>query len=852
MNLNFTNTYSQQKYTDWFRTYFLPNDFESLSEEITTDFKTHYINKIRLLGQCESLDLSVYEITHRSEHDPRVSLSKETFRLMANLLVKNALVLFVSENSQNYRLSLTTLEFKVDNGKITKQFSNPRRYSFFLGPDCKAYTPSQCLIKKGRVKNFEDLTERFSVEVVNKKFYNEIAVLFTELVGGERKVGSKKVNMPGIMKLPNLPCDEQNHQKYQEFAVRIIGRLLFCWFLKKKSSASGIPLIDDVYLSSKAVAENYYHTVLEHLFFQVLNTPMDERANFLADCFKHTPFLNGGLFEPHEDDFYKPDRSLVSRHLNTLKVPDEWIKKLFAVFETYNFTIDENTTIDIELSIDPEMLGRIFENLLAEINPETGQTARKATGSYYTPRPIVEYMVDESLKQYLKTQTGINENRLTPLLSYSEEIELTAEEKNKIIEALEKIKVLDPACGSGAFPMGMLQKMLLILQRVDPRAEYSLQKVLRDIKDPTVRQFMKEKLTGQQDLWDYTRKLSLIQNAIYGVDIQPIAVEISKLRFFLSLIVDEQVNDNENNRGIHALPNLEFKFVAANTLIGLNEKQLTLDKPDEELINKLKRLREDYFTSYGHWKKRIEEDFQKNQKKMAYSLNTLGSTESMSFKLTQWNPFSYEAAKFFDAEWMFGIRDGFDVMIGNPPYGCTYSTNEKKFFKDNYKTAKTIKGIQKGSLDSYTLFIEKGFFRLKKNGNLHFIVPISITSSDSSTGVHRLLEANCIEIKISSYAVRPQPVFENAVVNTSILFFVKTETSCERILATKMYRKNRNFGLQQLINNLKFIDVKELKLYGRYPKISLPIERRILEKIFCLKRSIGDELNKSGIRIFDV
>ena len=227
-----------------------------------------------------------------------------------------------------------------------------------------------------------------------------------ELVGGERKVGSKKVNMPGIMKLPNLPCDEYNHQKYQEFAVRIIGRLVFCWFLKKKSSTSGIPLIDDAYLSSQSVENNYYHTVLEHLFFQVLNTPMDERANFLADYFKHTPFLNGGLFEPHGDDFYKPDQSLVSRHLNTLKVPDEWFKKLFEVFETYNFTIDENTTIDIELSIDPEMLGRIFENLLAEINPETGETARKATGSYYTPRPIVEYMVDESLKQYLKTQTG--------------------------------------------------------------------------------------------------------------------------------------------------------------------------------------------------------------------------------------------------------------------------------------------------------------------------------------------------------------------------------------------------------------------------------------------------------------
>ena len=168
----------------------------------------------------------------------------------------------------------------------------------------------------------------------------------------------------------------------------------------------------------------------------------------------------------------------------------------------------------------------------------------------------------------------------------------------------------------------------------------------------------------------------------------------------------------------------------------------------------------------------------------------------------------------------------------------------------SYKSTKTIKGIQKGSLDTYTLFIEKGFDVLSLLGNLNFIVPISITSSDSLTGIHRLLENNCAEIKISSYSVRPQPVFENAVINTSILFFKKTGTNCEKVYATKMYRKSNNFDLQYLIDNHQFIDVYDCKLVGRYPKISLPIEKSILKKVFSQNKSIGDLILSEGAPIY--
>lgn len=199
---------------------------------------------------------------------------------------------------------------------------------------------------------------------------------------------------------------------------------------------------------------------------------------------------------------------------------------------------------------------------------------------------------------------------------------------------------------------------------------------------------------------------------------------------------------------------------------------------------------------------------------------------------------------------MFGFTEGFDIVIGNPPYGGILTDKEKTFFKNNYQTTKTLSGIQKGSMDTYTIFIENGFRNLKVGGSLIFIVPISITSSDSLTGVHKLLEDNCSTIRISSYSVRPQPVFQNAVVNTSILFFGKTNSKCTSIYSTKMHRKSKNFNLQDLVDDLKFIEVKDLKLQGRYPKISYEIERGILEKIFSNKTKIGDLLRLKGNPIY--
>ncbi len=813
--VNFQEPYDPNIFLRWFKSDFLPEDFKPRSEKVDLTIKTQYISRVVLLGRSEALDLPVYEIHHHSDSDPRVSLAKETFHLLVGYLVRDALVLFISANSDNYRLSYISMDLVIVNGKVKKQFANPRRYSFFLGPNCKTHTPNEFLIKKGRIRDLADLRERFSVEVVNKEFYNEIALLFTRLVGGTRKIGVNLFEEKALLRLPSLPNNEHNHQKYQEFAVRLIGRLVFCWFLKKKRSANGFPLISDDILSSQAVRENeyYYHHILEYLFFQVLNTPQNQRSEVVSDRFKDTPFLNGGLFEPHEDDFYEPDRKMgITRHLNTLVIPDAWFDDLFTVFETYNFTIDENTTIDIELSIDPEMLGRIFENLLAEIDPLTGETVRKSTGSYYTPRPIVEYMVDESLKHYLRHKTSLPDSLLNDLLNYSADVAISPSDRDNIIAGLDEIKILDPACGSGAFPMGALQKMLLILQKVDPNAEEARKRLLQSISDPTLRSIIAKKIANSHELWDYTRKLNIIRKSIYGVDIQPISVEISKLRFFLSLIVEEKVQDHEENRGIHALPNLEFKFVSADSLIGLHNeedvKQSQADIFEDDFFDHFQRHVENYFSASSPEEKtslrktivqlinkKVDEKFdlilslsqftankrKKEKRQLHLDTQTAWVSKWESYK----NLFQNQTVKFFDLRYFFPeVKAGFDVVIGNPPY--------VQLQKEGGRLAELYEGEKYDSFertgDIYCLFYERGHKLLREKGCLCYITSNKWMRAGYGESLRvYLLEHTQPRILID---FGDAPIFANATTYTNILLTSRERSDGADLLALDLSREN--------------------------------------------------------------
>ncbi len=795
--MDFRAIYKRGDYISFFRNYFLPEDFVDHDEDVSLGFKPQFISNAIKIGEVPSLELNIYEVTHHFENDPRVSLSRDAFRLLAQYGVKRALVVFNSETSLNFRFSLVTIDLKWEEGKrVQKEYSNPRRYSFFLGPETKTHTPEEYLIKQGRVKDFEDLKSRFSIEVVNKDFYTQIAVLFTQLAGGKRTIGRKTIDAgKGLLNLPSTVDDTLD----KEFTVRLIGRLVFCWFLKKKRSDRNIPLLPEELLSAKAVSEKkgYYHGILESLFFEVLNTPVDNREKKFQDApWSHIPFLNGGLFTPHDHDFYEPGAMGVSKHINTLKVPDSWIKELFEIFETYNFTIDENTSIDVELSIEPEMLGRIFENLLAEINPETGKTARKATGSYYTPRPIVEYMVDESLKQYLLTNTKLDEIKIKSLLTYEDiAIKLTEPEKESILIALDNVKVIDPACGSGAFPMGILQKMLLVLQKIDPESEWWLERKLSQIESKLLKRELGKKLKTENV--NYVHKLGIIQSSIYGVDIQPIAVEISKLRFFLSLIVDEKVNDEQENRGVEPLPNLEFKFVCTNSLIGLPKREMNPDElfetEDTQSINELKDLRDEYLRSYGIEKEKIQIKFLKTQRKMAEfywkqilrpQTDLYGNEKKMKKQgvpeftrmLSNWDPFSDEPAGWFDPEWMFGVKDGFDIVIANPPYGALFTKEGKQYLFRTYP-------ILKGQPESYEYFLFIAISEyVKENGVTAYIVPTNFIESKRAEILRDFILSSGLIHVISNFRFN---VWENNAAETLIFIHQRNVCGSTRVLHPK-------------------------------------------------------------------
>ena len=704
-----------------------------ISDRHEVEFKNNIFESVNQLGYSDKCEVTVFEVILKTgSHNRRVTITQEMFKILRGLGINNAIVAFANADKLNYRFSLLTSKYEFNGEKVVKVLSNPRRYSYSLGYGTKTKTAYDFLIGKGKVNSLDELINRFSVEVVNKQFYSEIAACFTRLVGGQRdgKTFNRELNIYGVT--------DQN--KYAEFAVRLIGRIVFCWFLKEKKSENGVSLIPETLLNTKdiKIAGNYYHDVLEPLFFELLNTSIPRRKGKFAQeqFYSQIPYLNGGLFSPHIDDHYKFSPELQSGQYGLITIPNDWFDRFYTVLGQYNFTVDENTSYDIELSIDPEMLGRIFENLLAEINPETGENAKKSTGSFYTPRDIVDYMVDSSILEHLKTKTGISEEKLKALISYGKEddelISFSETEKKAIVNALYSVTVLDPACGSGAFPIGVLQKIVYMLQEIDPDATLWFNKATENVSFLIRKEFEKKFNAGSLD---YIRKLTVIQNSIFGIDIQPIAVEIARLRCFLSLVIEEKVYDDEPNRGINPLPNLDFKFIAANSLISLPEdsdhikdvaqNQLSIFEKEEH-IEQLKSVREEYFSANdAETKNELKFAFSEIQNAMRQAALDNWGNKMASARyeaLFQWKPFNNTVTDWFYADWMFGIKDGFDIIIANPPYIDSENMMNsgmgglRDYISNKYKYCK-------GNWDIYIAFFECSFNMLNENGDLIFITP---------------------------------------------------------------------------------------------------------------------------------
>ncbi len=847
--MEFNKRYNRTEFVDFLQHKFLPEDFVVETTSIDIERQTKYIRAITKLGSSEMLDLVVYEVRHHSTQDARVGLSKEAFRFLADEWESRALVLFVPENNDaNYRFSLITIDLnETEKGRLQRIYSNPRRYSYYLGEGIAYYTPNKYLNNLGRVTSEKDLTERFSVEVLTKAFYQELSDWYAWAVK--------------IIRFPNKLDDKNDDDKYNaEAAIRLVTRLIFVWFLKQKQL---IPeeffdedyirenLIEDfnpntkVDLFYKSYESKYYKAILQNLFFAMLNSPITKEGDselserhfrsgrgdydnnklmryetmfknpqlFIDLANRTVPFLNGGLFDCLDDKDNKnyvdgfSDREEVKK---SLVVPDylffgeevgknidlsEWYgdkkkKRVSAsgiidILKRYNFTVEENTPFDQEVSLDPELLGKVFENLLASYNSETQTTARKQTGSFYTPRDIVQYMVDESLVAHLKRIVGEElEAEYRKLISYVvEEYLLTDAQKQQVMEAIYHCKILDPACGSGAFPVGMLQQMVHILSKLDPINELwkkmMLDKAVNESRTAFQAESREEREERLKDIEnsfdenlnnpDYARKLYLIENCIYGVDIQPIAIQISKLRFFISLVVDQKTTtDPANNFGIRPLPNLEAKFVAANSLIPLAKAENNLGRTSEIIAveNKLKEANHKIFgaktvRTKRKWKERLIELRTEMAEKLAD--NGFLTTDAAN-QLASWDMFNQNtSASFFDADWMFGIKDGFDVVIGNPPYVLLQNTKISPKVKELLLSSYYVAQYK---VDLYHLFYERGLDILKNGGILNYITPIAFLKNTHNNKLRqKLVSESSIQTIIRFFI----PVFDASVDNVILI-----------------------------------------------------------------------------------
>ena len=500
--------------------------------------------------------------------------------------------------------------------------------------------------------------------------------------------------------------------------------------------------------------------------------------------------------------------------------------------------MEENTPAETEVALDPELLGKVFENLLAAYNPETKETARKQTGSYYTPRAVVDYMVDEALVAALtqKVQpsdgdSGYWDERLHFLLNY-DDAEDSGEffdeiETRELVRAIAELRVLDPASGSGAFPMGVLHKLTLALRRLDPHNLIweDLQKKLAreraasafDTRDQRERDEELREISATFERYresDYGRKLYLIQNSIYGVDIQPVACQIAKLRFFITLAIEQQpTGDPNTNYGIQPLPNLETRFVAANTLLGLKELQGFLTSPKvEELQRALKVNRERHF----HAKSRGQKldcigDDERLRGMLAAELRQLGMPPGDAGKIANWKPYAQNThAEWFDTEYMFGVTDGFDVVIGNPPYAQVrkgvYSSSRFPFSE----------GKDKGKQNLYKLFVEQSYNLCKDFGLATLIVQSSLMCDLSSAATRRLLLEHTQLKHIIEFPkaapTKDAQLFQSVTQGTCIYQFKKSP-KLEKPIMVSVDNNARN------ISSLAFAPITRSSILALYPEL---------------------------------
>ena len=740
-------------------------------------------------------------------------------------------------------------------GDYEKISTDTKRYTYLLGEGRGCRTAiEQFKVLRDSKQALSDITAAFSVEALTKQFYKDLFEWYQWAVEP-----SSNITFPN-----NTITEDDDRDDIETKVIRMITRIMFVWFIKQKNLVPD-RIFDIDFLTTilkefdpySTTVGNYYNAILQNLFFGTLNRAIqDEDGNTrkfatsskrdvktlyryaemfsiseqeVINLFAEIPFLNGGLFECLDktkyadgveqcynfDGFSRNDaRFADGRFKHRAVVPNNLFfepeKGLISILGRYNFTIEENSPEEQQVALDPELLGKVFENLLGAYNPETKETARNQSGSFYTPREIVNYMVDESLIAYLGDNAFVRSLFRTDFTFDKTK----TDDYQKIAEKLKAVKVLDPACGSGAFPMGLLNRMIDILERISP--------------DERV----------------YDLKLSVIENCLYGSDIQSIAAQITKLRFFISLICDCEKDASKPNFGIPTLPNLETKFVSANSLIAKKKKPAQgnlFENPEiEPTKNELAEIRHKHFSAKSaSTKHRLREKDQTLREKLAKLLSDDDNFAPEDAKqLAAWNPYDQNAVSpFFDPEWMFGVADGFDIVIGNPPYIQLQNNGgelAKLYENCNYSTfARTG--------DIYCLFYERGWQLLKKEGHLCYITSNKWMRAGYGEKTREFFANKTNPMLLIDFA--GVKIFESATVDTNILLFSKSNNKHETVCAvTNKQNKDSVKNLSDFVQQQN--SICDFNSSDSWVILS-PIEQSIKRKI----EAVGTPLKDWDIQI---
>ena len=663
-----------------------------------------------------------------------------------------------------------------------EESTDSKRFTFLLGPgqSCRTAAENFCnLYEKRESLKFENIERAFNVEALSNEFFDKYKGeydKFVEFITGKRylKKGNKYVETKIHEPHPTLYSSFKNNDKLvRDYVKKMLGRIVFLHFLQKKGWL-GVPaggqwgkgdlnfMLNLFKNATEKQKKNFLDEVLEGLFANGLDRKRSEKKDIydtkvqgFRDC--RIPYLNGGLFERDRLDEL------------TVRFPAEYFDSLFTMLSQYNFTIDENDPYDAEVGVDPEMLGRIFENLLED---------NKDKGAFYTPKEIVQYMCRESLIAYLQTDQKEEDKERIRQFVTSHDGELLGNLKADIDEKLRDVKICDPAIGSGAFPMGLLRELFFCRSAIEPNIVEHAADIKRHI----------------------------IQNNIYGVDIERGAVDIARLRFWLALIVDEKSPE--------ALPNLDFKIMQGNSLLeqyngvdlsSMTEKKVgaeqsitifdnILDVYRKNLRNKLA----EYYSCPEHTKK-VElrkdiTDIVKQELTEQGIHNDFGDMDlSANNKFFLWHTWFHDV-------FSRPSKEGFDIVIGNPPY------IEAKKLKHIASTLKEKFTVYSGTADLSIYFNELGLNLLAEGGIISYITTNKFFNTQYGAKVRNQLSSQHINTILNFEQVE---VFEDVLVS-SVIFNI-----------SKRNKKPKNLFIYEKFYKLKFQEfkrqfVERQKLFGVY------------------------------------